>query len=402
MKKDILIVINTLSRAGAERVLISLLKLLDYEQVNIDLLSIVDLGEFFSEVPKNVNILNENPKNFSILSKEGTSYLMTKIIKYMFRWGYGVTYIPYAFKNLFFQLKRKKFMLDKFFWKCLSDNQKKLKKEYNLAVAFTEGASTYYVAKHVKAKKKIAYVHVDYEKAGYIKALDKSYYEKIDSILCVSGNVKEGFNKIYPEHENKTVVCNNIVIPEDIRKNAKTSAGFTDDFMGTRLLTVARLHPQKALDVAIEAFAKLVDMGYDNVKWYVLGEGEERKYLEGLIEKQGLEDRFILLGLTQNPYPFMEQCDIYVHATHFEGWCIAIAEALILRKPAIVSDVAGNRDQIINEENGLIIDLTVDNLADSIKRLMDDGNLRQKFIDTLNEDRVDYLKGLKMFYDAAQ
>jgi len=400
--KSILIVINNLSRAGAERVLVSLLKLIDYTEYSIDLLSIIDLGELFDELPKEVNVLNPDPKNFSVLSRQGTRYIAKTVVKNMLSRGYGFYYIPYAVKNLFYQLKRKKFLFDKFFWKCLSDNQKTVKKEYDLAVGFTEGAATYYVSKRVKAKKKISYIHVDYEKAGYIKELDKKFYESIDSIFCVSNSVKDGFLKIYPEHNSKTVIFDNIVLPDEIRSNAKKGTGFTDSFDGVRLLTVARLHPQKAFEVAIPAFAKLVSMGYDNVKWYVMGEGEERKHLESLIEKHGLKDKFILCGMTDNPYPYIKQCDIYVHATHYEGWCIAIAEALILKKPVIASNVTGNRDQITNEENGLIIDLSVDNLAEAIKRLIDDKALRQRFIDKLSENDADYLKGFKMFLEAAE
>jgi len=401
VKKNILIVINAMGKAGAERVLISILNLLDLEKYNVDLLSIINMGEFFAEVPEGVHVINKNPQIISLLEKRGTRELVKNVLYNLFRWGYVFRYIPYAVKNSYLQIKRGKFLKDKFFWKCLSDNQKRPEKEYDLAVAFTEGAATYYVVDRVKAKKKIGYIHVDYQKAGYIKALDKKYYEQLDSIFCVSGCVRSGFLDIYPEHEAKTEVCNNVIIPENVRKNAKTAPGFEDGFTGIRLLTVARLHPQKAYEVAIEAFAKLLETGCEDVRWYVIGEGGERKKLEQMIEQYGLQGKFILMGLRDNPYPYMEQCDIYVHATHFEGWCIAIAEALILRRPVIVSDVAGNRDQVTHEENGLIIELTADNLAKNIKCLMEDKGLRQRFYETLNEDRVDYLKGLKMFCAAA-
>lgn len=54
-------------------------------------------------------------------------------------------------------------------------------------------------------------------------------------------------------------------------------------------------------------------------KWYVLGEGELRDRLQIKINHLGLKDDFILLGAKTNPYPYYAQCDLYVHATLFEG-----------------------------------------------------------------------------------
>ena len=65
-------------------------------------------------------------------------------------------------------------------------------------------------------------------------------------------------------------------------------------YEGTRLLTVGRLTYQKAYDIAIDALRILKDLGYQ-VRWYVLGEGEQRPMLEKKIAALGLKEDFVLL-----------------------------------------------------------------------------------------------------------
>ena len=49
---------------------------------------------------------------------------------------------------------------DKLLWKMLSDAGPDIKEEFDLAVAYLEGASTYYVRDHVNAKRRVAFIHV--------------------------------------------------------------------------------------------------------------------------------------------------------------------------------------------------------------------------------------------------
>ena len=59
----------------------------------------------------------------------------------------------------------------------MSDSGVKSEDTYDLAVAYLEGGSTYYVHDHVNAKRKIAFLHVDYTYAGYTRKLDKNCYQ---------------------------------------------------------------------------------------------------------------------------------------------------------------------------------------------------------------------------------
>ena len=129
-----------------------------------------------------------------------------------------------------------------------------------------------------------------------------------------------------------------------------------------------------SVDVFPEFHTRILDKG-ENVKWYVLGDGDLRTKLEEKIKKEGLTDRFILFGVKDNPYPYLKQCDLYVHATKFEGKSIAIREAQVLGKPIIVSDCPSNLELVVSGEDALVTKLDAKAISDSIIKLLHDENL---------------------------
>jgi glycosyltransferase involved in cell wall biosynthesis len=377
----ILFVINTLGQAGAETALLSLLQTLAREKgearYEISLYVLTGQGEMASRLPADVRLLNKKYREESVLTAKGRKYLKKTVLKAMFTRGTVVKLFPYLVKNTCAMLGKKRLLPDKLLWRVLSDGGMVLPEEYDLAVSYLEGGAAYFVADHVKAAKKAAFIHVDYEKAGYTRALDKDCYLAFDKIFTVSDEVREAFLKAYPKLPDKTEVFHNILNKEEIVRRAEEGEGFTDGFTGMRLLSVGRLTAQKAFEVSVDAMKRLKDAG-KNVRWYVLGEGDQRKKLQEQIDALGLTEDFILYGAVNNPYPFMKQADIYVHASRFEGKSIAIQEAQILGKPMVVSDCSGNREQVCHGKDGLMCGLTPDSLAENIMLLLEDEALRGK------------------------
>ncbi|MCI5880351.1 MAG: glycosyltransferase [Lachnospiraceae bacterium] len=377
----ILFVINTLGQAGAETALLSLLQTLAREKgearYEISLYVLTGQGEMVSRLPADVRLLNKKYREESVLTAKGRKYLKKTVLKAMFTRATVVKLFPYLVKNTCAMLGKKRLLPDKLLWRVLSDGGMVLPEEYDLAVSYLEGGAAYFVADHVKAAKKAAFIHVDYEKAGYTRALDKDCYLAFDKIFTVSDEVREAFLKAYPELPDKTEVFHNILNKEEIVRRAEEGEGFTDGFTGMRLLSVGRLTAQKAFEVSVDAMKRLKDAG-KNVRWYVLGEGDQRKKLQEQIDALGLTEDFILYGAVNNPYPFMKQADIYVHASRFEGKSIAIQEAQILGKPMVVSDCSGNREQVCHGKDGLMCGLTPDSLAENIMLLLEDEALRGK------------------------
>lgn len=375
--KKILFVINTLGQAGAETALLELLRQIDPKQYEVSLFVLMGQGEMISRVPDTVKICNRTFRDCSVLSAEGRKGLVRTILKAMLRRGTVLRLFPYLVKNFLAMRKRGKILPDKLLWRVLSDGADRLQEEYDLAVAYLEGGSTYYVADWVRAKRKAAFVHVDYAQAGYTKDLDLDCYRKYTKVFAVSDEVKTAFLKVYGEYAGKTEVFHNILNPESIRSKAQSGQGFAEPFEGIRIVSVGRLTAQKAFEVSIDAMKLVKDAGR-KVRWYVFGEGDQRKMLEERIAKLGLKEDFLLPGAVSNPYPYMKQADIYVHASRFEGKSIAIQEAQILGKPILVSDCSGNREQVIQDVDGLLCEFCAEGICEGILQLLDDADRRER------------------------
>ncbi len=397
--KKILFVINTMGRAGAETALIELLKKLTAykKEYQIDLFVMLPQGELFSRLPNGVRVLNKSFSCESVLSSRGRLKTAFYILKKFFYHLTGFRLLGYFASNCFEQLKAKRFQPDKLLWRLVSDGSPSPKEEYDLAVAYLEGASTYFVSDKVRAKKKACFIHIDYRLAGYTERLDKGCYDSMSRIFVVSDEVGKQFLNTYPQHKNKICLFHNFLDVEGIREKAEKGIGFKDDYTGVRLVTVGRLHYQKAYDIAIKALRILIDSGRD-IRWYVLGEGPERAALEKQIDETGLKDRFLLMGAKDNPYPYVKQADIYVHATRFEGKSIAIEEAQILGKVIVASDCTGNTEQIIPEYDGVLLPLDAEKLACELARVLDDGALRKRLSENVMKKNFCHDEDLKKLF----
>ncbi|MCI9077846.1 MAG: glycosyltransferase [Lachnospiraceae bacterium] len=402
MGKELLFVINTLSRAGAETALLELLHIISgikdsagNNKYNIDIYVLMGQGELAGKLPKGVRLLNKKYSHFSVLSGKGRHYMYRHIASQALWHGAIFKNFFYIISNFTDMLKSRHIWPDKLLWRVLADGAEFTEKEYDLAVSYIEGGSAYYTAEHVKAKKKAVFIHTDYKKAGYTRKLDNRCYEKFDIIFPISDEVKEQFLKVYPEYRNKTKVFHNIINQKRLRKLAGKPGGFNDGFDGIRLLTVGRLTYHKAYPVAIEAMRLLKKDGY-NVRWYVLGEGPERQALEQRISDAGLKGEFVLCGAVDNPYPYYRQAGLYIHATRFEGKSIAIQEAQTLGCAIVASDNGSNREQIEDGTDGILCSLDAVSVKNAVEWLLDNPAKRHEFGKRATEKKITYENEITM------
>lgn len=398
MKKKILFVINTLGRAGAETALLALLHTLPQEEFDISVYVLCNQGELAEELPPHIRLLNKNFCTASVLSKSGNRKLMKTILKKCFCHGSLVKNIPYLLKNSLIMIKTQKRILpDKLLWKIVSDGSEMFSDSYDLAVAYLEGGAAYYVHDHVTAKKKAAFIHVDYTKAGYTRGLDQDCYLHFDRIFAVSGEVSDAFALVYPECQKNLFVFHNLIDIAGVK--AKSALPVTDSFAcGTCLLTVGRLTYQKGYDYVIKALKLLLDKGYP-VFWYVIGEGPEYPKLASAVKALNIENHFIFMGAKQNPYPYYQMADIYVHATRFEGKSIAIQEAQILGCPIIASDCSGNREQIVNGQDGLLCPFTPQGIADAVEALIKNRQTAIQYGQNAARKQINHTEELQSIYE---
>ncbi len=358
--------------------MLEFLKKLDRTKHEVSLYVMMGQGKLSDYLPQDIRVLNKRLSSRSVWGKRGRLSMAVTVLASYFRNGDCLSKLSDFVRNFGDMLRTGRFQIDKLFWPLVAEGARRFDESFDLAVAWMEGGSAYYVAEHVNAEKKAAFVHIDYESAGYTRNMDRGCWEKFGRIFTVSEEVRESFVRVYPQYEEKTLVFPNIIDIEKVRRRAQEPGGFSDDYDGVRLLTVGRLAYQKGYDIAIQAMSLLKKRGY-KVRWYVLGEGEERKHLKKQIAALGLEEDFCLLGQVENPYPYYKQTDLYVHATRYEGKSIAIQEAQILGCAVIASDCPGNREQLMSGRDGVLCGLNPEEIADSIAGLLKDTKKRAAF-----------------------
>jgi glycosyltransferase involved in cell wall biosynthesis len=379
MKKTILFVTYQLDIGGIEKSLISLLNSIDYSKYKVDLLIVSpNKGLLIDMVNPNVNIKNPDnyfewvliPKNTihkAIIQSFGSNTNIFKVIYYLFQ---GL-----LIKNMGISRQR--------LWRACKNSFNSFDGEYDVAIDYSGGLKAFILDK-VIAKKKLTWIHSDYRVYKRDKKIDYEDYKKLDSIITVSKTAYDIFVSEFPTLQEKTHVIQNITNKNQIQEMAKEKIDFDNNYEGIKILDITRLDPNKGLEIAVESCKYLLEEGY-NIKWYILGDGPEKHKLEELIKFHKLEDRFILLGLHANPYPYIKRADLIVHCSLFEGKSVAIDEAMLLAKPIILTDYPTAKDQITHKKNGLICDISVNGVSDAIIELVNNEALRAKLVSNLLE-----------------
>lgn len=232
----------------------------------------------------------------------------------------------------------------------------------------------------IHAKKKAVWIHGEMGfPAARIHDL-KKYYGQIDHFFFVSNATRESFHRLIPFDMDKSTVYFNPIDKSEIWKKAEEETidtGFSGEHVN--LLTVGRISKEKGQDMVPAVTRRLLDSGLP-VRWYLIGDGDMRPQIEALIKTYGVEEQVFLLGTKLNPYVYMKACDIYVQPSYTEGYSTTICEAGILGKAIVGTKPSGGiRDQITDGEDGLIVDASVEGLADGISRLIRDEALRHRF-----------------------
>lgn len=146
------------------------------------------------------------------------------------------------------------------------------------------------------------------------------------------------------------------------------------------LLAVGRLSGEKGFDRLLKAFSTIAAA---NPLWnlIILGEGPLRPVLEAQVRVLGLEDRIFLPGRAGNVGDWYMRADLYVMSSRFEGFPNALGEAMAHGCAVVSYDCdTGPRDLIRDGEDGLLVTPVGDvaALAEALGRLMKNDELRER------------------------
>ena len=348
--KQIVFVIESLHFGGAERSLVTLLQNLDYNQYKVDLIVFIENGVFKDLIPEQVNYINV---------------------------GFPIVSIIDRFKYLLIRRFKKEQHNAQALWSIINNKFQKIDKSYDFAIAYNQGFATYFVDKYIQASKKYSWLNTDYNKAGYNIGFDYPIYKNFDCIIAVSNEVKEVLKLELKKIEKQL----NIQVIKDItdqkviqmQANLDQEHAFNNDKIN--IVSVGRLVSYKGFNLAIMACKALVNKGYP-IKWYIIGEGNERQNLEKMIKINKLENYIYLIGAKINPYPYMKSSSIYVQTSLFEGLGLTVIEASYLNKPIVSTNFNSIYSILKDEETGLIAEMNAESIAAKIERLIIDDKLR--------------------------
>ena len=197
-----------------------------------------------------------------------------------------------------------------------------------------------------------------------------------ERVYCVSREACEAVREFYPEFADKIDYVENYVDAKEVREKAEE---FVPKYPKDRLVlcTCGRITPDKGFDLAVQA-AKLLRNNGLNFKWYFVGDGFDRSRIESLILEKNLTEFVEITGLQTNPYPYIKNCDIYIQSSYDEALSISMLEAQMLCAPMVSTKTAGGIAMIQDGVNGLLAEINAESLAEAIKRLVNDNNLRKK------------------------
>lgn len=366
MKKKVLIMTYCLQYGGVEIALVNMLKNIDYNKYEVDVLITDNINYYANEIPKEVNIIFSKLKSlkelFSLYLKKFKFLKALKILKIRL-FSSDIQKVETVLQSIKF-------------------NNEKM---YDYAIAYHSNFQVQYICNHVQAKKKIMFVHSN--PATDVKGTEKylKIYEKMDLICCVSSGVADKLVEMDEKLVGKISIMPNAIDIEKIKKLAEKGETFEDEYSGIRILTVGRLASEKGYEMAMKVLRKLIDNQY-NVRWYIIGDGYFKKQIEQEIKKQDLEKYCVLLGAKKNPYKYMEDCDIYVQPSLDETYCITTEEAKIFNKPIVRTNTSGAKEQFVNMKNGIITDISIDGIYNGIVKYIDDEKLKKDIIYNLTKE----------------
>jgi len=262
-------------------------------------------------------------------------------------------------------------------------------RSYDIEVAFYEGLPTHIIAASSNSKsKKIAWLHIDTNHlAKHLSDKEKrrnvKNYTKYEIIVAVSQAVADSFTNLFGLEKHPLVRYNPIDRNEII---SKANESITDVLPSEKfkLVSVGRLVDQKNYDRLLRVYHRLLCEGHDCELW-IIGDGEMRDILEEYVTKNGLQQNVRLLGFKNNPYKYMNMCDLFVCSSRAEGFSTVATEATILGLPIVTTDCAGMKELLGDNTYGIITPNNEEALYHGIKRILTDKALyahyRQKALE---------------------
>ena len=337
--KKVIFLIHDLGQGGAEKVLVNLVNNMDYSKFEVTVMTLFDCGENRQFLGPNVKYKTWCKKMFP-----GNSRLMK-----------------------LFSPKRLHSLI--------------IKEHYDIEIAYLEGPCARVISgcKDMETKL-VSWIHIEQHTARKVAASFRNIkeatkcYNKFNIIVCVSNEVENDFRKNIQINVPIEVLYNTNDSEKIFYSSQETVKNIDFNKGKLKLVGVGKLLKNKGFDRILRITNRLIKEGYE-IHTYILGEGPEREKLQKYIKENDLHNQVSLLGYQLNPYKYVAKCDLFVCASHAEGFSTAATEALIL-EVSCIKEMLGE-----NNEYGIVVHNDEVCLYQGIKLLLS------------NLDKLEYFRG---------
>lgn len=414
-KPRIFIAIHYMHLGGAEISLVGLLQALDPERVDIDLFVYSHEGELMKLIPEYVNLLPEI-KAYSMFERP-----MVELLK-KGHWGVLAARLWSKYKTK--QYKKRTHptkecaagmgYMGKYVSKVVLDINPGF--VYDLAISFLTPHN--FVRDHVRAKKKICWIHTDYTRIDINAELELPVWDSFDRIISISSNVTDTFLKVFPSLAPKIIVMENILSSTFVRQRGDEQNKSSEMTGKINLLSIGRFTNQKNFDNVPSICQQMLQIFDKNqnrcsnvsqtstpspltfdIKWYIIGFGGDEALIRQKIAEAGMQDHVIILGKKENPYPYIKACDIYVQPSRYEGKSVTVREAQMLCKPVIVTNYPTAGSQIQDGVDGVIVPQDNEGCAKGIAAFIVDVEKQKRIVKHLQSDDYSNVSEVEKIYN---
>lgn len=179
--------------------------------------------------------------------------------------------------------------------------------------------------------------------------LIKNYYNRFDHIICQSVYMQQDLVIHYNiDIDNTTVIYNATqeVLNRPVQKEKQGPERMY------KFITIARLSEEKGIKRLIHAVG-LLSVPFT---FYIIGDGNEKNMLQEMVDELRLQDKVFLLGEKKQPFAGMEDVDLFLFGSYYEGFPNVLLEAGACGIPVVAFNAPGGIAEIItHNENGLLV-----------------------------------------------
>ena len=355
MKKKIIFVTEALWIGGIETALVNLLKSLDYEKYDVTCLILRNDQTMVHRLPKQVRLLVADRHDSVSFPKA-------------YRWArlYHLTEESSSpsllHKAMMWAVPAIKWVENRLYIRYIRENLKN--EHFDTCVIYSDRTAETAV-RAIRADKYLMFYHHGAMRREYH---DEIGYRRSEKIITVSERTLDALKSFRPEYADKIMVLHNLVDIEDVLKKSRENPAHIFPKENFNLVSCGRLSEAKGYDWAIQSIKMLLDRGYADLHWWIVGGGPDEAILQQQIEEAGIGNHFHLLGMQNNPYPYIAAADLYVQPSRYENYSVVILEAMALCKP-ILATIPAAETQIKSGENGLLCKADPDSISQGIEYL---------------------------------